>query len=319
MKRMGILFLLFLSSIIILLTGCDFREVLDDYPVSGVRIKLNWNGVTEKLPEGMRVIFYPKSAEGRKVDKYISTIGGEVPVPPGHYSVVIYNYNTECIEICGESSYETIEAFALPCSEMNLPEEMVWAPDPLYVVALDEIKIEKSDIETQLEFKPENVVKRYTFEIKVGGLKNVAKVICDVKGLDGSFFMGLNSCRTSKLPVYVEMQKGDGILKGVFSSFIMAKRDYSCSKATRADAEVMMTLKLVKVDNSIQEVKVDITKVVVPPDPPVGGEEPQAPDAGVKIEIPLEEDIVVDDVPGVDGGGIGGDVGGWGDETEVEL
>ena len=31
-------------------------------------------------------------------------------VPPGRYSVVAYNYNTESIRIRGEESYETIEA-----------------------------------------------------------------------------------------------------------------------------------------------------------------------------------------------------------------
>ena len=56
-------FLLLLFVLSVLLAGCDFRDILDDYPVSGVKIKFNWKGV-DKLPEGMRVIFYPKSEEG---------------------------------------------------------------------------------------------------------------------------------------------------------------------------------------------------------------------------------------------------------------
>lgn len=39
------------------------------------RSKLDWKGVTEQLPEGMRVIFYPKSEEGRKVENYLSIEG----------------------------------------------------------------------------------------------------------------------------------------------------------------------------------------------------------------------------------------------------
>ena len=61
--------LLVLLSSLLMLTGCSRRELLDDYPVSGVDIKLDWNGVTDKLPEGVRVIFYPKNGDGRKVDK----------------------------------------------------------------------------------------------------------------------------------------------------------------------------------------------------------------------------------------------------------
>ena len=57
------------------LSGCSFREMLDDYPVSGVDIKLDWDGVTDQLPEGVRVIFYPKNGDGRKVDKFLSVRG----------------------------------------------------------------------------------------------------------------------------------------------------------------------------------------------------------------------------------------------------
>ena len=39
------------------LGSCSFRDMLDDYPVSGVRIRLDWKGVTDKLPETMRVVF----------------------------------------------------------------------------------------------------------------------------------------------------------------------------------------------------------------------------------------------------------------------
>lgn len=78
-----------------MLGSCDFRDMLDDYPVSGVQIKLDWKGVTDKLPQTMRIIFYPKDTQGRKVESYLPAGGGEVKVPPGKYAVVAYNFNTE--------------------------------------------------------------------------------------------------------------------------------------------------------------------------------------------------------------------------------
>lgn len=45
-----------LFCLLIILSGCNFREVLDDYPVSGVQITLDWTGVAENLPETVRVI-----------------------------------------------------------------------------------------------------------------------------------------------------------------------------------------------------------------------------------------------------------------------
>lgn len=136
-----------------MLGSCDFRDMLDDYPVSGVQIKLDWKGVTDKLPQTMRIIFYPKDTQGRKVESYLPAGGGEVKVPPGKYAVVAYNFNTESIQIRGDESYETIEAFTGHCTGLDVHEDMVWSPDPLYVVALDEVEIRQSDVALPLNWK----------------------------------------------------------------------------------------------------------------------------------------------------------------------
>ncbi len=145
MRCINCVFLLLLLGLSVLLVGCEFRDILDDYPVSGVQIKLNWKGVTDQLPEGMRVIFYPKSEEGGKVEGWLAAEGGEVKVPPGDYDIVIYNYNTECVLIRGEKSFETIEAYTGPCTGLNTSETMVWSPDPLYVVSVKDMRIEKNE------------------------------------------------------------------------------------------------------------------------------------------------------------------------------
>ena len=82
-----------------------------------------------------------------KVDRYLSVRGGEMKVPPGRYSVVAYNYNTESIRIRGEESYETIEAYTGNCNGLGIAgtEKMVWSPDSLYVLNIDELKIDKSE------------------------------------------------------------------------------------------------------------------------------------------------------------------------------
>ena len=164
MRNARFMFLVLLSSLLVL-NGCSRRDILDDYPVSGVEISLNWDGVTDKLPEGIRVIFYPKDGEGKKVDRYLSVRGGEMKVPPGRYSVVAYNYNTESIRIRGEESYETIEAYTGNCNGLGIAgtEKMVWSPDSLYVLNIDELKIDKSEEVLSLDWKLESVVKKYSF------------------------------------------------------------------------------------------------------------------------------------------------------------
>lgn len=133
-----------LFCLLIILSGCNFREVLDDYPVSGVQITLDWTGVAENLPKTVRVVFYPKDAEGRKVDGYLPAAGGEMKVPPGHYAMIVYNYNTECVCIEGDECYGTIRAYTERCIGMDAGEDMIWSPDDFYVVALDDVEIAKA-------------------------------------------------------------------------------------------------------------------------------------------------------------------------------
>ena len=162
--------LMLLPCLLTMRSGCGFREVLDDYPVSGVRIVLDWVDVAENLPKTMRVIFYPKDTEGRKVEGYLPTAGGEMKVPPGNYAVVVYNYNTESVCIENDDSYETIKAYTERCIGMDVGEDMVWSPDDFYVVALDDVEIVKSETAIVMNLKPERVVSSYSFAIKVDGV-----------------------------------------------------------------------------------------------------------------------------------------------------
>ena len=109
MKKTRYVALVLLSSLLTLV-GCSRREILDDYPVTGI---------TGRLPEGVRVIFYPKDTQGRKIDTYLPAKGGEMKVPPGHYLAVIYNYDTEVMQVKGEDSYETIMACTGNCTGLG--------------------------------------------------------------------------------------------------------------------------------------------------------------------------------------------------------
>lgn len=213
--------LLVLLSSLLMLTGCSRRELLDDYPVSGVDIKLDWNGVTDKLPEGVRVIFYPKSAEGRKIDTYLSVRGGKVKVPPGRYSVVAYNYDTETVQIRGEEAYETIEAFTGYCNGLGIAgtEKMVWGPDPLYVVQINDLHIANSEEELLLDWKPKLVVKTYSFKIKVEGLEYVSSIVGSVKGMAGCYCLGRCCGKMNDAPIYFEAQGRSGEVTGRFTAF----------------------------------------------------------------------------------------------------
>lgn len=166
----------------------------------------------------VRIIFYPKDSQGRKIDTYLPAKGGEIKVPPGHYSAVIYNYDTEVVQIKDEGSYETIMACTGNCTGLGAEEtkDMVWGPDNFYVATLDDVEIGKEEELPTLEVKPKSVVTTYTFSIKTEGLKNVASILGSVSGMAECYHLGKGASLCRFAPIYCETSKGNGAIKGVY-------------------------------------------------------------------------------------------------------
>ena len=323
-------FLVLLSSLL-MLTGCSRRDILDDYPVSGVDIKLDWDGVTDQLPEGVRVIFYPKNGDGRKVDKYLSVRGGEMKVPPGRYSVVAYNYNTESIRIRGEESYETIEAYTGNCNGLGIEgtEKMVWSPDSLYVLNIDELKIDKSEEVLSLDWKLESVVKKYSFAVEVKGLEYVTTIVGGINGLSDCYHIGKGYGASSSQPIYFEVKKDGNKVVAYFTAFKQTKEmsvptriSESGSTSSRGVGDIKLILRFIKTDNTVQEMVIDVTETIGTLEDTGTGEDGK-PTPPPEIELPPDDKIEVEKPetpPNPDGGGgMGGNVDGWGPEDNVEL
>ena len=321
--------LLVLLSSVLMLAGCSRRDILDDYPVSGVEISLDWDGVTDKLPEGVRVIFYPKDGEGKKVDRYLSVRGGEMKVPPGRYSVVAYNYNTEYVRIRGEESYETIEAYTGHCNGLGIAgtEEMVWSPDSLYVLNIDELQIKKSEEVLHLDWKLESVVKKYSFAVEVKGLEYVVSILGCVNGLSDCYCIGKGCGMCNSKPIYFEARKEGGKVIGYFTAF-KQKKDASTRMlkvtggSTHVKGNVELMLSFVRTDNTVQKKTIDVTEIIGMLEDAGTGEDGKQ-ESPPEIELPPDDKIEVEKPvtpPNPDGGGgMDGNVDGWGPEDEVEL
>ena len=330
MRNARFMFLVLLSSLLVL-NGGSRRDILDDYPVSGVEISLNWDGVTDKLPEGIRVIFYPKDGEGKKVDRYLSVRGGEMKVPPGRYSVVAYNYNTESIRIRGEESYETIEAYTGNCNGLGIAgtEKMVWSPDSLYVLNIDELKIDKSEEVLSLDWKLESVVKKYSFAVEVKGLEYVTTIVGGINGLSDCYHIGKGYGASSSQPIYFEVKKDGNKVVAYFTAFKQTKEmsvptriSESGSTSSRGVGDIKLILRFIKTDNTVQEMVIDVTETIGTLEDTGTGEDGK-PTPPPEIELPPDDKIEVENPetpPNPDGGGgMGGNVDGWGPEDNVEL
>lgn len=297
---------------LLMLAGCHPRELPEGYPLVVVQVGFNWDEKegAGSLPEGMRVIFYPKDAEGCKVDVFLPVGGGEVKLPPGRYAAVVFNYDTETVLIRGEEAYETVEAYTNPCRpDMAGTEKMVWGPDALYTAKVDDFEARDTDEPVVLEVEPRLVVETRRFNLKAERLDNVGSAWGSLEGMADRYLLGKGCGKNTPSPIYFDVGKGDGALKGSFTTFGLPD-----GMASRAAGGVKMKLVLIKIDRSVQTVEVDITQAVSPP----GNEGDEGP--APVIELPAGSVIKVDEVAVVPGGGgIDGDVGEWGDETEVEL
>ena len=84
-----------------------------------------------------------------------------------------------------------------------------------------------------MEFQPKLVVKNYSFEIKVKGLKNVASIICNVDRMNGSYYISNGSCTASVAPIYVEARKGGDVIRGSFFCFFLYQNQQAHVQAAR--------------------------------------------------------------------------------------
>lgn len=298
--------------LLLMFAGCHPHELPEGYPLVTVQVGFDWDEKEEagSLPEGMRAIFYPKDADGCKVDVFLPVGGGEVKVPAGRYAVVVFNYDTETVLIRGEEAYETIEAYTNPCRpDVAGTEKMVWGPDALYTARADDFEVTDADRPNVLDIAPRLVVEPRPFHLQAERLGNVSSAWGSVEGMADCYLLGKGCGKNTGFPIYFDVGKADGALKGSFTTFGMPRQ-----VASRAAGAVTMKLVLIKVDHATQTVELDITQAVASP-----GNEGEEEAAAV-IELPEGSVIKVDEVaPVPDGGGIGGDVGEWGDETEVEL
>ncbi len=110
-----------------------------------INIRLDWEG-NRPSAEGIRVIFLSqRTPKEEKRLTYLPAKGGEMKVPRGIALAVIYNYDTEVVQVKGEDSYETIMACTgnrtgLGNSET---ENMVWGRIIFLCGNLDDVEIGK--------------------------------------------------------------------------------------------------------------------------------------------------------------------------------
>ncbi len=106
-----------------------------------------------------------------------------------------------------------------------------------------------------LKLSPKLVVKTYHFSIKVTGIKNISQVFGSVVGMADHYLLGKSFSLCDGCPIYFDVVRGKDTIEGSFTTFGISQ-----IVRTRAEnTEVSLNLLLLRVDDTVQEVKVDVT------------------------------------------------------------
>ena len=290
----------------VIFAGCDYKDLCYDHDHSkdenlqlelDLQLDLNLQLETDleldvemqtkiEEPELMCVNFYSPTSGDLASRDFVKAHGGPLSTPPGVYDMVAYSFGTEYIQIRGENSINTIEAFTSDItrtrysslrsftrasSDADDPEiPIIYAPDHL-LVARQQVTIPQwygTNRVIKLYATASTIVETYTLEVHtVIGAQYIESCEAYVTNQAISSFFGRGEVNTESaticFPVGVDKKKGClyttfntfGKLPGVSHGYLRI-RDVT-GKEYRISADI--TDQFEKADHHILiEEKVDI-------------------------------------------------------------
>lgn len=213
-------------TLLLLLTGCEHRPLVDPNNVHYVRVYIDeslrnvtfgfynnalWHPTFER-PKVMRVALCQTGTGQVVADAYLQHAGsdeqgyyldGYITAEPGQYALMIYNFSTESTQIAHEGSYSEAMAYTNPVASYyyaSMPgmraiaqeEKLAYEPDHLFVSTREELNLhylDRMDTLRQADgswLRAESIVYSYYMQIRVRGIEYVTSSASVLTGLAGS-------------------------------------------------------------------------------------------------------------------------------------
>lgn len=219
------------------LLSCERMPLYVREPYVKLDLELNLEEGEIPEPEHMRACFFASDGGGLYNTQFVGSDGGNLSVASGSYTLLVYSFGTEYIQIRGESSLETIEAFTsditvskhtafrrLAGTKAGEDAPIFYAPDYLLVamttVEVPEFTGENTLAEVALE--PSSVVQTYSFEVtNVHGIDYVESAEAYVTNQARSYFIGRMEASTEPATLWfpIEVDKEKAVLNASFNTF----------------------------------------------------------------------------------------------------
>lgn len=289
--------LLILLPLLACIFSCERRDIFD-IPSSKLYIRINWSQEKQKT-EFFYVVLYPKDKTKGIISEFIESNGGEILVPRGKYDVLIYSYNYESIIVNLTNSFTTSYATTSPITANSIyknhgrkDEQILNGTDDIfYIGKYEDVNIEQADNNYEIEITPKNIIKNYKIKIKVVNPESASSVSAIVSGFSGSYLLGLQTLDNNTVSIYSQSYfEGDWLIIPINSFGLVSTSSHT------------LTIKFNLLNGE------PLTRSYN-----IGDNLNQIPNGGTIIM-----DSIID-IPIVTGGGIGGTVGEWGEEGNVDI
>ena len=219
------------------LLSCSRMPLYVKDPSVKLDLNLDLDEGTIPEPEHMKALFYSSDGSQLYNTHFVGSEGGNLSVASGTYTLLVYSFGTEYIQIRGEGSLETIEAFTsdITASKRSAYRKLVgtkagedapifYAPDYL-LVAMATIEVPEftgENILAEVQLEPSSVVQTYSFEVtQVEGIDYVESAEAYVTNQARSYFIGQMKASTEPatlwFPIKVDREKG--ILNTTYNTF----------------------------------------------------------------------------------------------------
>lgn len=256
MKEARYWVLVLLSSLLMLITGCSRRDIVDDYPDGIVKIKLDWGELTHPLPEAQWIVIYPEDSSLKPLAHELNSDELVDTLPRGHYRALLLAMNK------GVENLEFVQMEQLASGTIRLKGPIEGTrypyPDLVYSTLMDiDLKSNKS---VSLVTVPKPLAMRAIFEIKIPGMRNLQACLrgipvgIDVKNLT-AIFVNPADC----IELTSEYANEVVTLSG---TILMPLVERSTTRVSPGDALIHLEISVTYENGKTEEIKVNVTEAV---------------------------------------------------------
>lgn len=339
-----------LTTCLLLLSGCERNELCYDHPHENLHVAVVWDSLPPdlhlRLPESVRISMYPASlsrrdgsdweggsSSGTGYTYYRGTYGGDITVQDGAYDFLLFNSDTEMIQLRGMDDIRTAQAYleartrapyttkavtntkicysqASAANAVTRSETLMAEPDRLFATYCSRETVETygRTVSDTIYAYPRSRVMAVTLTVKVQGLKGATSCRASLSGVVRSISLATGECTDETGTAIFDMEKtGDSFLSRKVHVFGLVQSPPDTPE--EECVQHLVRLEFVMRDGTVNDYEVEVSDQI------------NFNEVKPEVVIPIViEDIELPevDVPGTNGGFDAG-VSNWGEEVEIIL